>query len=327
VSGALLQVRNLAIRFHNHDGLVRPALDDVSFDIGPGETVGVLGESGCGKTTLARALVRLLPQTARLTRGSIRFRGREILSLRERKLQELRGAEISIIFQEPEMALNPVLRVGDQIVEVLRAHKRFSRRYCREQAESLLSVVGFSDARIYSAYPHELSGGECQRVVIAQALVCNPALLIADEPTSALDNKRQAEILALLRNAKEHFQLGVLFITHKPLLLAGIADRALVMYAGRIVEEGSLTQILHRPYHPYTQALLRSIPPFPGTNAHFRTRSLPAIGGSPADLAHTLTGCPFEHRCPERINTCATRAPRQVQVDDGGRVRCFRYGG
>jgi len=251
----LLQVRNLTVQYGG-----RSALDDVNFDIGRGEAVGVLGESGSGKTTLALALVHLLPQSAQVMSGSIRFRGREMQSADECQLQEIRGAEISIIFQEPQMALNPVMRAGDQIIEVLRAHRNWNRRRCREKAESLLKQVRLSDAHIYSAYPHELSGGECQRVVIAQALACQPALLIADEPTSALDNTTQAEVLALLKELKERLQLALFFITHNPLLLAGIADRVLVMYAGRIVEEGTLAQVSAQPRHTYTAGLLRSIP-------------------------------------------------------------------
>jgi peptide/nickel transport system ATP-binding protein len=320
----LLQVRNLTIHFGSTSAAV---VDGVNFDIGPGETVGLLGESGCGKTTLALALIRLLPLTARIARGSIRFRGREMLLANECQLQKIRGAEVSIIFQEPEMTLNPVIRVGDQIAEVLRAHTNRNRRHRREEAESLLRQVRLSDAHIYSAYPHQLSGGECQRVVIALALACKPAFLIADEPTSALDNTTQAEILVLLKELKERLSLALFFITHNPALLTGITDRVLIMYAGRIVEEGTLAQVLWRPRHPYTEGLLRSIPPLPGRYADAQKSRLPSIAGVSPDLGHVAKGCPFEPRCPERIDACATRDPEEVQIEEGGRVRCLRYGG
>jgi oligopeptide/dipeptide ABC transporter ATP-binding protein len=320
----LLQVRNLTIHLGSSSAAV---VDRVNFDIGPGETIGLLGESGCGKTTLGLALIRLLPPTARIARGSIRFRGREMLLENECQLEKIRGVEVSIIFQEPEMALNPVMRVGDQIAEVLRAHTKWNRRRRRQEAEFLLTQVQLSDAHIYSAYPHQLSGGECQRVVIAQALACKPSFLIADEPTSALDNTTQAEVLALLKELKERLGLALFFITHNPLLLAGLADRVLIMYAGRIVEEGTLAQILSRPRHPYTEGLLRSIPPLPGTYAHARKSRLPSIAGVLPDLARVAKACPFEPRCPERIDRCATRDPEEVQLEEGGRVRCLRYGG
>jgi peptide/nickel transport system ATP-binding protein len=324
---ALLQVRNLAVQFSNNRSLDRRAVDNVSFDIEPGETVALLGESGCGKTSLALALTRLVPQTARAVCGSIRFRGRDLLQADECELQKVRGAEISTIFQEPGTALNPVLRVGDQIVEVLRAHTNWTHRRCREQAQSLLQQVHLSDPHVYSAFPHQLSGGECQRVVIAQALACQPALLIADEPTSALDNTTQAQLLALLKQLKDGLNLALLFITHNPLLLTGIADRVLIMYAGRIVEEGTLAQVLRQPRHPYTKGLLRSIPPLPRNRAHARRLSLPTIPGMPPDLAHLPKGCAFEARCSERMDICASCPPEQIQIEDGARVRCFRYGG
>jgi oligopeptide/dipeptide ABC transporter ATP-binding protein len=323
----LLQVRDLTVEFFNHGGLDRRAVDNVSFDIGVGETVGLLGESGCGKTTLALALTRLLPQTTRARCGSVRFRGKDLLLADECELQKVRGAEISIIFQEPGMALNPVMRVGDQIVEVLRAHTNWTRQHCQEEAESLLRQVRLSNANIYTAYPHELSGGESQRVVIAQALACKPALLIADEPTSALDNMTQAQLLTLLREMKGRLKLALFFITHNPLLLAGIANRVLIMYAGRIVEEGTLAQVLQQPRHPYTKGLLRSIPPLPEKRAHVRRASLPAIPGVPPELGGLSRGCPFEPRCPERLGICVTQNPEQVQIEDGVRVRCFKYGG
>jgi oligopeptide/dipeptide ABC transporter ATP-binding protein len=326
VTQQLFQARDLAIQYCSRSGLDRTAVQGVSFDIGSREAVGLLGESGCGKTTLGLAMVRLLPPNARVVGGSIVFRGREMLSAAECELQKIRGAGISIVFQEAQTALNPVMCVGGQIVEVLRAHTKGSRRHYREKAESLLRQVRLADLHIYSAYPHELSGGECQRVVIAQALACNPALLIADEPTSALDNTTQREILELLKEMKERLHLAVFFITHNPLLLAGLADRVLIMYAGRIVEEGTLEQILTKPHHPYTAALLRSVPPLSGKDASPRDL-LPTIAGMPPDLANPGKSCPFEPRCSERMEVCLKGEPAPVCMEGGSRVRCFRYGG
>lgn len=226
---SVLQVRNLTIDYRGRDkGSIR-AFEDLSLDIDPGETVGVLGPSGCGKTTLALALLGLLPRTAQVVRGSIGFCGRDLLRADERTLQRIRGAEASIVFQEPALGLNPVMRVGDQIAEVARAHTKGSRSSWRRQAESALAEVRLDGLRIYSAYPHQLSAGQRQRIAIAQALVCRPFFLIADEPTSALDAATQVEIINLFKELKRRLQIALLFITHNPALLAGLADRLLVM--------------------------------------------------------------------------------------------------
>jgi ABC-type glutathione transport system ATPase component len=225
----VLQVRNLTIDYRGREkGSIR-AFEDLSFDVDPGETVGVLGPSGCGKTTLALALLGLLPRTAHVVRGSIWFRGHELLLTDERTLQRIRGAEASIVFQEPALGLNPVMRVGDQIAEVVRAHKKGSRSSWRREAQSALAEVRLDGMRIYSAYPHQLSAGQRQRIAIAQAVVCRPFFLIADEPTSALDAATQAEIINLFKELKRRLQIALLFITHNRALLAGLADRLLVM--------------------------------------------------------------------------------------------------
>ncbi len=260
---SLLQVRNLTIGYRGRDALERRALDDLSFELGSGETLGLLGQSGCGKTTLALALLRLLPRTARVLSGSIHFRGRDILHADERTLQAIRGAEASIVFQEPAMSLNPVMRVGDQIAEVARAHSNANRRTHRKDAELALAAVHLAGTRMYTAYPHQLSSGQRQRIAIAQALVCKPAFLIADEPTSALDNTTQAEILNLLKELKHRLQIALLFITHNPALLVGFADRFLILSEGRLAEQGSPPQIHENPKHPETRKLFRSTPLFP----------------------------------------------------------------
>jgi peptide/nickel transport system ATP-binding protein len=256
----LLQVRDLIVHLRFPSAVV---LDRVGFDLGVGETIGILGESGAGKTTLAKALLRLLPPDCWQLKGSIRFRGSEILHANQRELRKVRGAQISLISQEPELALNPVMSLGKQADEVLRAHSSLDRRCRREEVDSILAAVGLPERHIARAYPHELSGGQRQRAAIALSLISKPSLLIADEPTSALDNLTQAAVLDLLKRIRDHFRLALLFITHNPALLNGLADRVLVMRGGRIIEAGALPQTFWEPNHPYTQELLKSIPPMP----------------------------------------------------------------
>jgi oligopeptide/dipeptide ABC transporter ATP-binding protein len=325
---ALIQVRKLTVHYTSADGREIPALKQVDFTIQPGEAVGVLGESGCGKTTLGLSVLRLLPASARIASGSVLFHGQEILKMTEDQLQKLRGAEISMIFQEPEIALNPVMRVGEQIAEVIRAHRPGSREQCRAEAKELLNQLGFSDAeRIYSAYPHQLSGGQRQRAVIAQAIACKPSFVIADEPTTALDPTVQGEILALLRHLKERHHMGSLIITHNPAILARITDRVLVMYAGRIVEEAATSDIFRKPLHPYTLGLLRCHPQFDGEGSFGRRKPLHSIPGRPPEPTQAIPGCSFEPRCPDRMDRCTTGEPEEVQAETSLRVRCFKYGG
>lgn len=261
---SLLVVRDLSFSYTSNDRKTQ-VINSVSFSIAAGEVVGVLGESGSGKTSLALAILGLLASNAHIENGSVRFRGRELVGLPEHELQKVRGKEISLIFQEPGIALNPVMRVGQQIVEVLRAHYSWSKRRCRDEAESMLEQVRLSDIRrIYSAYPHQLSGGQRQRVAIAQALISKPALVIADEPTASLDTTIQAEVLALLKELQQKLSLAVLFISHNPAILQTMAQRILVMSAGEIVEQGSASQVLRQPQHPFTRHLLECVPPPPG---------------------------------------------------------------
>jgi len=255
---ALLQVRNLNVRYRAEGGFTHYAVADVAFDIGSGEVVGVVGESGCGKTSLALALLSLHPKQGVDVSGSVLFCGRELLTLDERSLEEVRGAKISFLSQEPGIALSPVMRVGDQVAEVLHAHNNWTWKRSRAEAESWFARVDLHPTkRFFSAYPHQLSGGQLQRIVLAQALACGPALLIADEPTAALDGRNQAEFLALLRGLKEQIGLSVLLINHAPEIQASLADRLLVMKAGAIVEQGSFVQLYQNPSHPYTRAMLR----------------------------------------------------------------------
>jgi oligopeptide/dipeptide ABC transporter ATP-binding protein len=321
----VLQVRSLSVRFKSN-GILVPAVRDVSFDIGRCEVVGVLGESGSGKSTLAIALLQLLAPSGKIVAGSIRFNGHELRGLDEKQLERIRGAEISLVFQEPAISLSPVMRVGPQIANVIRVHHRWSRTRCREHTEKLLAELGLSErSRIYDAYPHELSSGQKQRVAIAQAIACKPAIVIADEPTANLDSTTRAQILDIFKDMRAHYNVGLLFITHNPALLTGFADRVMVMYAGQIVEQGSLESVFERPLHPYTAALLHSIPDNRAVQSG--RRALLPIVGNPPDLAHLPDGCAFELRCLSRTEVCRTRLPDPTQSAPGQWVRCFNARG
>ncbi|MGA8103952.1 MAG: ABC transporter ATP-binding protein [Candidatus Acidiferrales bacterium] len=259
----LLQVRSLSVRYRSAEAETHQAVAGISFDVAAGEVVGLMGESGCGKSTTALALLGLLDKRNCVLSGSVQFAGQHLLSasMDECSLQKIRGAHISLVSQEPGIALSPVLRVGDQIAEVLRAHRDWSAKRCRAEAKQWLGHVGLIPTnRFYSAFAHQLSGGQLQRVVLAQALACRPELVIADEPTASLDARNQAEFLALLRDLKAELGISVLLISHAPEIQATLADRILVMHAGRLVEEGTFGDLYRNASHPYTQALLRRVP-------------------------------------------------------------------
>ena len=319
------QVRELAVTYCSEDGGLICALDGISIDIRAGEVAGILGESGCGKSTLASALLGLLAPNAKCE-GTILIRGRDLLNISERELRLIRGRVISLIPQDPALALNPVMTVGSQVGEVLRAHLLLSTRQRRTQVMELLREVGFDHPEeIYSAYPHQLSGGERQRIVIAQAVACRPALLIADEPTSKLDATLQTEIIALLSQIRRQHGTAILAISHDPALFAGFADRIAVMYAGRIVEVGSSARIFGRPLHPYTQALVRIAMSSAVAGSNTRTR-LPAIEGESFDPTCIPVGCRFAPRCSERMDVCSRRYPSEFLPEPSRPVNCFKYG-
>jgi len=254
---SLLQVRDLTIRYRSADAAPRDAVAGVSFDVARGEVLGVMGESGCGKTSIALALLGLLSREDADISGSVMFRGENLLALNEKALQKIRGAAISMVYQEPGIALSPVMRVGTQIAEIVRAHRGQNWKKCREEAFAMLARVGLpSTERIFSAYPHQLSGGQLQRIVLAQALVCEPALVIADEPTAALDAQSRADFVSLLRELKRSLGISLLLISHTPEIQASLADRMIVMKGGAIVEIGRFEDLYLKPTHPYTKALL-----------------------------------------------------------------------
>lgn len=319
----LLCVQDLTVSYRSRDPEDVLALYDVRFEMRPGEAVGILGESGCGKTTLALTLMNVLPSSARILQGRVVFCDVNLLALPEKELQKLRGARIAMVHQEPGVVLNPVLRIGEQIGEVLRAHRATSHQRALEESKTLLSQVGFEyPGDISKAYPHQLSGGQQQRVAIAQAIACRPSLLIADEPTTSLDRDTQEDILALLRRLREEFALAIILISHDPGLLAGFTGRILVMYAGSVVEEGPSPQIMNRPMHPYTQALLRCWRE--GLLPERRRQILPIIEGDSPRLAHPPVGCSFRERCPDRMEICRSCTPGRFPAD-GALVTCFKY--
>jgi oligopeptide/dipeptide ABC transporter ATP-binding protein len=323
---ALLRVRRLSVSYGARGQLPALILNELDLEICAGQVVGVLGESGCGKSTLARSILRLLSPDAHVD-GSILFRNEDLLGLPGKRMRGIRGARISLIHQEPGRALSPVMRVGDQIVEVIRAHRKLTRNGRKLEVESILRKVQLAEVgRIYAAYPHQLSGGELHRVAIAQALACGPDLIIADEPTRSLDVTVQTEILGVLRDLNQRFGTAILFITHNPALLAGFADRIAVMYAGRVVEIGSSSRMFGQPLHPYTKGLL-DLKPRPVRAGYFTTASrLPTIPGGPPDLKTVHQGCAFEPRCSRRTEICRTGIPEELAPEAGHSVSCFNHG-
>jgi peptide/nickel transport system ATP-binding protein len=313
----LLDIRELGVEFPDASGRPARAVLDASFDVGPGEAVGVLGESGSGKTSTLLAILGMLPARSRVT-GSIRFRGEELLGAGEARLRQVRGAEIGFVFQEPAQALNPVMRAGDQVAEVVRAHR--APREARAKALAALEAVGLPEpARIYAAYPHELSGGQQQRVAIAQAIACRPALLVADEPTTALDALSRNAVLDLFARLRSELGIAVIVVSHDVRALARAVDRLIVFYAGRVVESGSRAALLAEPLHPYTRALLACVPRAAGA-------APPPIPGSAPDPAFLPPGCAFEPRCPDCRALCATGPPATTGPAAGRRLACVVHG-
>jgi oligopeptide/dipeptide ABC transporter ATP-binding protein len=320
---ALLEVRNLRMGFprNGRQGEVLAlALDGVSFSLDRGHVLGIVGESGCGKSMTALSIMRLVPSPGRIVGGQIVFAGRDLLALPEREMRALRGAEIAMIFQEPMTALNPVIDVGNQVAEALQLHRGMKRREARARSTALLGEVGIPEPeRRARSYPHELSGGMRQRIVIAMAIACEPDLLIADEPTTALDVTIQAEILELLRELRERRGMALVLITHDLGVVAEQADDVAIMYAGRIVEHAPVRELFHHPKHPYTRALLRSMPKL----GEHRER-LEAIPGQVPDLARLPSGCAFRDRCPDAIPRCADLRPLLEQKGERHEVACIR---
>lgn len=317
----LLEVRNLRTVFHTDEGDV-PAVDGISFHIQEGELLGVVGESGCGKSVTSLSLLRLISPPGEIAGGEILFEGHDILKKSEKEMQSIRGNKISMIFQEPMTSLNPVMKVGDQVAETLVLHKGLTKRAARERAVELLRAVRIADAEMrVQDYPHQLSGGLRQRVMIAMAIACRPRLLIADEPTTALDVTIQAQILDLLNSLRSEYGLSILLITHALGVVAEVADRVMVMYAGKIVEEAPVGELFANPKHPYTVGLLDSIPRI--NTGDQKAARLKTIEGTVPDLLHLPPGCSFYDRCRLRSQICTTRFPETAAIGPQHTAACY----
>jgi peptide/nickel transport system ATP-binding protein len=318
---ALLEVDNLQTHFRGMDGVNR-AVDGVSFHVNSGETVAIVGESGCGKSVTAMSILRLIPEPPGKIAGAIRFDGRDLLKLSDREMRAIRGNEISMIFQEPMTSLNPVLTVGRQIGETLRLHQGMNKQQAEARAVEMLELVGIPEAkRRVREYPHQLSGGMRQRVMIAIALACNPKLLIADEPTTALDVTIQAQILDLMRDLKRTVGAAIVIITHDLGVVAEVAERVIVMYAGRKVEEAEVGRLFRNPRHPYTQGLLGSMPKLGSSLSGEETR-LQEIPGLVPSLKKKLEGCVFASRCAYATELCTKVAPALEEKAEGHIAAC-----
>ena len=320
----LLEVKNLRTHFLTRAGLVR-AVDDVSFYLDRGELLGLVGESGCGKSITALSIMRLIASPGRIVGGEVLFDGKDLLKLSDAEMREMRGDDIAMIFQDPMTSLNPVFTVGEQIGEALRLHRKMSHKEARQATIEAMREVAIPDpARRVDDYPHQLSGGMRQRVMIAMALACNPKLLIADEPTTALDVTIQAQILELLNDLRKQRDLAVLLITHDLGVVAEVADRVAVMYTGRIVEESPVDELFARPKHPYTEGLLRSVPKLTGEDVIKKERleTIEGVVPSPTDLP---PGCHFAPRCPHRMPRCTEGTIPLYQLEGEVQVRCVLY--
>ncbi|MCL6522327.1 MAG: ABC transporter ATP-binding protein [Firmicutes bacterium] len=317
----LLEVRDLKTYFRTEDGVAR-AVDGVSFALGRGETLGIVGESGSGKSVTSLSIMRLIPDPpGRIAGGQILFEGRDLLGLSEQEMRKIRGNEISMIFQEPMTSLNPVFTVGRQIEESIRLHQKVDARESRVRAIEMLRRVGIPSPEVrVDQYPHQMSGGMRQRVMIAMALACNPKLLIADEPTTALDVTIQAQILELIKQLKREFGTSVLLITHDMGVVADMCDRVIVMYAGKVVEEARVDDLFERPLHPYTEGLLHSIPSMEG-----RREKLHVIEGNVPNPLALPRGCAFAPRCPYAVERCRHEEPPLETTGDGRKVACWRH--
>jgi oligopeptide/dipeptide ABC transporter ATP-binding protein len=319
VTDPILDVRNLSTHFFTDDGEVK-AVRGVSFNVAPGETLGIVGESGCGKSVTAMSVLGLVQRPGKVVSGEIMFKGRDLLKLSKEELRRIRGRDIAMIFQDPLSSLNPVLRVGYQIDEAMHAHDKIASGDVERRGIDLLKQVRVSDAeRRIKDFPHQFSGGMRQRAMIAMGLSNRPDLLIADEPTTALDVTVQAQILELLRDLNEQTGAAIVLITHNLGVVAGLCKRVLVMYAGEIVEEGTVEQIFESPQHPYTWSLLRSVPRI---DASRRDRLL-SIEGLPPDLIDLPAGCKFNPRCPFRVERCFTESPVLEQVAPEQQAACW----
>ncbi len=319
MSQPILEVKNLRTSFRTDDGVVK-AVNGISYSVEEGETIGIVGESGCGKSVSVLSVMRLLREPPAKIEGSVMFEGKNLLELGQKEMREIRGSKIAMVFQDPMTSLNPVLTIGDQLIEPLQIHLGMNKQEARERAVDLLHLVGIPQAKDrLDDYPHQFSGGMRQRAMIAMALTCNPSLLIADEPTTALDVTIQAQIVELVNRLSDQMGMSLIWITHDLGVVAGIADRVLVMYAGYIVEEASVDDLYGDALHPYTHLLLRSLPRMdepPG-------RELASIEGLPPDLIDLPPACPFTERCPYVTDVCRLHNPPLYELAPNHKAACW----
>lgn len=315
----VLEIRNLKTSFFTDDGEI-PAVDDISFKIYPKEIVGIVGESGCGKSVTSLSIMGLLPKPhGKIVSGEIFLNDENIVSASEKRMREIRGNEIAMIFQEPMTSLNPLFTIGNQLIEAVRIHWKLSKKEAAKRAVEMLQLVGLPDSdKLMHQFPHQLSGGMRQRVMIAMSLICDPGVLIADEPTTALDVTIQAQILHLMKEINHRLETAILFITHDLGVVANICERVIVMYAGKIVEEGDVKTIFNNPQHPYTKGLLKSIP-----DIREKKERLHTISGSVPRPGSIKQGCRFYSRCEYRLDHCLNEDPPYFDAGNGQRVRCW----
>jgi oligopeptide/dipeptide ABC transporter ATP-binding protein len=321
---ALLEVKNLRTTFFTGDGAVH-AVDNVSFNVRKGEALALVGESGCGKSVTAASIMRLVAPPGKITGGSVHFKGKDLASISERDMRKIRGDDIAMVFQEPMTSLNPVFKIGAQLAEAVRLHRDVSKKEAWKKAGEMLELVSIPDPiKRLDDYPHQLSGGMRQRVMIAMALSCDPELLIADEPTTALDVTIQAQIMELLAELQQRLGLAILLITHDLGVVAEFCERVVVMYTGRVVEEAPVKQLFANPSHPYTRGLLKSLPSV--SKGDTSATRLPTIKGMVPSLTELPSGCKFNPRCPDVMDICLGREPALMPVASGQSARCYLHG-
>ncbi|MEW4284845.1 ABC transporter ATP-binding protein [Priestia koreensis] len=315
----VLEIKNLHVSFDTYGGTVK-AVRGVEFDLHKGETIAIVGESGCGKSVTSQSIMRLIPKaTGRIADGSILFKGNDLTKLKESEMRKIRGSEISMIFQDPMTALNPTITVGEQITEGIMQHTKATKQQAKQKAVEMLELVGISSPKErLKQYPHQFSGGMRQRIVIAMSLVCEPEVIIADEPTTALDVTIQAQILELFRDIQRKTNVSIILITHDLGVVAQVADRVVVMYAGKVVEAGTRREIFYNPQHPYTKGLLNSVP-----RLDLQGGDLIPIPGSPPDLFSPPTGCAFAPRCPYAMEVCDRVHPNDTIISEGHHTSCW----
>lgn len=317
----ILQIKNLQTSFFTDDGEI-PAVDCVSINVNDGEVVGIVGESGCGKSVTSLSMMRLIPNPGKIMNGEILLHGENLLHVTEKRMRQIRGSEIAMIFQEPMTSLNPLFSIGNQLIEAYQIHhKKITKTDAKEQAKKMLHLVGLPRVgELLKSYPHELSGGMRQRVMIAMAMICNPKILIADEPTTALDVTIQAQILALMKKLNKQLQMAILLITHDLGVVSEICERVIVMYAGKIVEEGDVTEVFQSPLHPYTKGLLQSVP-----DMRIKRERLYSIPGNVPRPGSVTQGCRFYGRCEWREDRCASEDPPYIMTSKEHHVRCWLH--